>query len=60
MRAVGENVRIFSLAARDGKASSGSSVGRSPILAAGGSGEGQWDASEIVVEVKKCAGAGRL
>jgi hypothetical protein len=60
MEAVPKIVGIFSSAAGDGRADSGSSVERSAILAAGGSGNGQCPVSEIVVRVRKCAGAVRL
>jgi hypothetical protein len=52
-------VGIFGAAAGDGRAGSDSSVERSAILTADGSGDGQCAVSEIVVWVRKCAGGGK-
>jgi hypothetical protein len=59
MGAVRKIVGIFGSAGGDVRVGSGSSVDRSAILAAAGSGDGQCAVSEIVVQVRKGAGAGR-
>jgi hypothetical protein len=60
MEAVRKIVGIFGSAAGDGMTVSESSVERSPMVAVSGSGDGQCAMSEIVVRVRKCAGADRL
>jgi hypothetical protein len=60
MEAVRKNVGIFGSAASDRRTISESSVERSSMVAAGGSGDGQCAMNEIVVRVRKCAEADRL
>jgi hypothetical protein len=60
MGAVRKIVGIFGSAAGDGRTVSESSVERWPMVAAGGSRDGQCAMSEIVVRVRKSAGADRL